>query len=81
MNKMMDKVELMLIESKYRIQNFTQNVTESIAKDEEGAEMVEIVIGFAILAAVAFGVVKMFGGAITNKATEASNIIESAKFN
>jgi len=80
MQDVMDKIELFMIGAKTRMAVQIRTIAERIAKDEEGADTVEIVLGIAIFAVVAILVAKAIGGAIEAKGTEAAGIIESASF-
>ena len=80
MNKLMGRMDMLLIGASNHIKVVVNEMLSKVAEDEEGANTVEIIIGVAIFAGVAVAVFSVIGGALSSKAGDAANIIESASF-
>lgn len=76
---MRNKIEYFLIDKKIKKDNLVSNIKERIINDEEGAHIIEIIIGSAIFAALALLVLNLIGDAIKSKTSDAANIINDAK--
>lgn len=75
-----ERMDMMAIGAMIHTRCLIRRFAETIVEDEEGADMVEMIIGMAIIAGVAVFVTKLIAGAITNKGSQAAQIIESAAY-
>lgn len=77
---MKEKIEYILIDANIRKNILLSKIKERIINDEEGADIIEIIIASAFFAAAAVFVFGVVSEAFKSKSENAADIINNASF-